>query len=253
MSLIHEALEKAKLEQNKKRPLKNEGKFLKRNRVTKGPLMFLVIIMLLGALALLLDFVFQKSPLFTLIGRKYQISHVVSDSVSKADDINSLTHDTIPPVDFHSEYNKFMASGDMDRVASLILQFPDSINLDIAKDVLGKLIDFDDFDNLEKVVNVLDVRGFIVSPLLYRLGEYYEKKGNLKASGFYLREYLSGNPNPLLLAKAATIYDKLGFPDSALKYYELFLVKGDSGELYSQIKRRYIYLAERRKEDAKIR
>lgn len=252
MSLIHDALEKAKLERNNRRPIKREEGFSQKKK-TRKPLLILGILTFFCALALVLNFVLQKNLFTAVLRERHNMVNVVFDSAGKANDSSFIRQDTVVPLNFSSEYKKFMASGDMNKVVNLLLQYPDSADLDIVKDVLRKLMEIDDFDKVEKVVGVFDEKGLIVSPLLSNLGEYYEKKKNVKAASFYLREYISGNSNPLLLAKAATLFDLTGFTDSALKYYGLFLERADSSELYYQVKRRYIYLAERRKEDVKVR
>jgi tetratricopeptide (TPR) repeat protein len=56
--------------------------------------------------------------------------------------------------------------------------------------------------------------------LLYHLGEYHYKRGDLEKAEFYLKEALSLSPwNSSVYYLLAAIYERKGTPDTAIRYY----------------------------------
>ncbi|MGB9824641.1 MAG: hypothetical protein ACPLN0_00750 [Candidatus Hydrothermia bacterium] len=249
MSLIHEALEKAKRERSRQNELPEYG--VKKSKLKKRRKTYLLVFLLLSI------FIFYMTYSLWPLSSSLTLFHKSSlhQSPLKA---NNEPDSSVPMVqnsvkeganaNFGETYKMLMLAGDMSGIVNLCFAFPDSVSMDIAKEIIDKLIALDDFYNLERVLNLLETKALIYSPQFLKLAEYYEKKGSLKSASFYIREYLNGNLNPILLAKAATIYDRFGIWDSALKYYGSFMMKVDTGDFYFQIKRRYDYLAKGREE-----
>lgn len=249
MSLIHEALEKAKREGSKRNKIPNYG--LKKSKVIKRRKTYVFVFSILFiSFFLVIYYLWSYSSRLRLFHSRI-LHQSTTNADTTADSLFSKVQDSVKEslnMNFSETFRILMLAGDMNGIVNLCLASPDSVNMDVAQGVIDKLIALDDLYNLERVLNLFESKALIYSPQFLKLAEYYEKKGSSKSASFYIREYLNGNSNPILLAKAATIYDRFGIVDSALKYYSAFLMKVDTGDLYFQIKRRYEYLAKGREE-----
>ncbi len=243
MSLIHEALEKAK--QSRLEERRNSRIDLSREKGKKGS--FLVVFFALFSVIVFGYFLYNYRA---MLSGKTDVSsfsdHQTGDSTLYSGVVVE-TEDSEPSnFSYTEEFGKAMKTGDSEKLFALLTLHPDSASKEDFERVVEIYITIDDTGRLEKLTKVADSSGKLDENLMLKLAGYFENRRDKLSASLYKRAYFAGHRSPLLMAKVGTLYDKIGLADSALKYYKIYLNFGETTGVYFDIKRRFEYLANRR-------
>jgi len=242
MSLIHEALEKAKKRETKLDTTFNDSKPV--HKKSKSALWKIVLGLFFSAVLVLLTF-YGAKRFYGHNSNTKNLELSVSEEVSSTNGQNQEF--TFNSPSFSELYERYSSSAELSKITELFIAFPDSVSKEMFLNLCEKLLDLKDVESLNKLLAVFEEKGYVTSPFFLKLAQFYEEKDPLRSCKYYTKEYLASG-NVLLIAKSATIFDRMGMVDSALKYYSIYLEKSSAfDDLYFQIKRRYEYLAEGRK------
>jgi len=252
MSLIHEALEKAK-----KNTKNVEVKRIYEKRSWRGKPIFLSLMIFLilawivtTAIWFKMGFGIKKGSASSKMA--LSIPYFSKDSAyttlivdtlhsSRGDVQNSST--LIDSVRFLESFKMALSSGNTELLRELTLNNPRLLSSSDFRKVLKIFMTLDDLQVVKEISAKADESGKLNADILLELAKYFEEKDEIASASYYRRSYFAGNADPVLLAKAGSLYDKRGLKDSAVKYYRIYLNLADTGELFFSIERRVKYLA----------
>lgn len=253
MSLIHEALEKAKKSPSKVEFKKVEAREERKRRVFWWPVILGLLFLVVIALVFLLDAgVFKKVRNLKTGIAAFVMSHRAEDSKNQSLENDSLTSNQFVSagdsaqtnlINFRESFNRALNTGNIELLKELALNNPDSLSFEDFKRVLKIFMTLNDYPVVNEIAHKADEAGKLDADLLLELAKYFEQKNGVVSAYYYRRSYFAGNFDPILLAKTGSLYDNLGLKDSAVKYYRAYLNVADTGDLYFNIKRRVDYLA----------
>ncbi|MDI6851751.1 MAG: hypothetical protein QMD82_07460 [bacterium] len=254
MSLIHEALEKARKSTSNVEAKKVKEKKTQRVR----PILFLMVFIILTwavTMAVLLKtgsdiekgrFVGKRMTLSTSdASEDSTYNALIVDSLrSNREDVRD-TSTWFDSARFFESFNGALSSGNTELLRDLTLNNLNLLSSADFQKVLKIFMTLDDYKVVKEISAKADKSGKLNANLLLELAKYFEMKDQIASAYYYRRSYFAGNADPILLAKAGSLYDKEGLRDSAVKYYRIYLNLADTGELFFNIKRRLDYLANR--------